>query len=236
MVGETYGHPQPDWGKTRRVIARLGLHEESSPRERSGKHARIIFKERHLIRRDERINGGVYPGENVREAIVVDDKKQPELASLYTGLIRKTKAMSQKTDIPLKHLLLDTVFKTVSEAMPYSEVGVEQIAREFHLQPDQKIGLNQYLIRKVGVCRHQALLAGYLLEKLVKRRHLGGKVSLDRNSVPGEGDHAWVRYTTTIGEVYILDVTNGFIGKLQDTVGNPSRWQYQRPEDRKKLH
>ena len=84
----------------------------------------------------------------------------------------------------------------------------------------------------MGVCRHQALLCGYLLEKLIKDERISGKVSVDRNFVEGLGGHAWARYTTDRGKVYILDVAQNYKGCLGDMTKKQSRWFYERPEDK----
>ncbi|EKD64692.1 MAG: hypothetical protein ACD_50C00323G0007, partial [uncultured bacterium] len=75
----------------------------------------------------------------------------------------------------------------------------------------------------------QALLAGYLLEKLTQEGILGGKVSVDRNFIEGRGGHAWVRYTNSREEVFILDPAQDYKGTLKDAPKNG--WDYRRPED-----
>ncbi len=76
-----------------------------------------------------------------------------------------------------------------------------------------------------------SLLTGYLLERLSKDGLVGGKVSVDRNYVQGLGGHAWVRYTNSGGEVFILDSAQGYIGRLDEMDESQKRWFYERPED-----
>ena len=109
--------------------------------------------------------------------------------------------------------------------------GVDQIHRRYGGIPDQKIGLNNYIRDGVGVCRHQALLCGYLLERLVAEHHLSGTVSVDRNQVEGLGGHAWARYTTSGDKVIVLDVAQDYLGRLNDMSQDQNRWFYERPKD-----
>lgn len=93
--------------------------------------------------------------------------------------------------------------------------------------------MDSYIIAGGGVCRHQALLGAYLLEKLIRDGKIGGKVSIDRNSVQNAG-HAWIRYTNSKGKVFIIDQAQKYIGLLNDTDKN-GRWFYERPEDFKEF-
>ena len=123
------------------------------------------------------------------------------------------------------------LFDLVKEKMPYNSAKVDSIHRNYGGEPDQKIGLNRYLKSHAGVCRHQALLAAYLLEKLVDDGYLGGKVSVDRNVILGLGGHAWVRYTTSWGKVVILDIAQNCFGSLDKLKKEGTHWFYERPED-----
>ncbi|KKT64107.1 MAG: hypothetical protein UW58_C0050G0002 [Candidatus Collierbacteria bacterium GW2011_GWC2_44_30] len=197
--------------------------EESTPENRYG-----MWQGRKIIGRDVAINGGVYLGGGVREAIVIDDEKQPELEELYQKLL---------LDIgdnggDFKSYALRAVFDLVSKTLPYSSKGVEKIFQDTGAIPDQKIALSKYLRRGVGECRHQALLCGYLLERLVKEEYLAGKVSIDRNFVEGRGGHAWARYTTRDGRVVILDVAQNYLGYLKDMKVKNRKWFYERPGDK----
>lgn len=67
--------------KTSDMIYRLRdnpFFEEATPESRNG-----IWQGRNIIGRDVPINGGVYLGGGAREAIVVDDNKQPRLDNIY---------------------------------------------------------------------------------------------------------------------------------------------------------
>lgn len=229
-----------EWNRTQIMENRLGLSPFLKRRffeERGKERLERIYQGRPVIHRDTRINGGVYLGAQPREAIVVDDSPAKDLIlrNFYKGFrlfsARSALRESRQKDLPVEPLLVQKVFETVAENMRYNRKAVENIARVYHLGPDEKIYLGVYLREGVGVCRHQGLLAGYLLEKLVGEGYLKGKVSIDRNTIPGKGGHVWARYTTPDGQAYIIDAAQGFVGKLEEAVGDDLRWFYERPED-----
>jgi len=192
------------------------------------------YQGRRQIHRDSKINGGVYltvsPIENmpISEACVVDDKTQPVLLRCY-GELRMRAELAQKQDnLPLNHVILDEVFQYVGEKLPYNLDFVKTFAS--NCEPGTKVALEVYIENQAGVCRHQSLLAGYLLEKLVNDNVLHGKVSVERNFIPGEGGHSWVRYTNSAGDVYILDPAQHFIGTLEEAKRGAC-WDYRRPKE-----
>lgn len=219
------------WNKTVAVEARLQKDvNQAKYFEEAGEEPdeTAKFKGRHLIGRDRPILGGVYVGAGAREAIVVDEK-HGELVPIYHELLAM-RAMAMKEGKGFKDDILKDVWQLVMDKIPYSEAAVESLAEESAGKKDYKEALDSYIIVRGGVCRHQALLAGYLLEKLISEGKLNGKVSVDRNSVPGKGGHAWVRYTNSQNKVFIIDPAQEYIGGL-DNVENTERWFYERPED-----
>lgn len=219
---------EPEWCRTihlRERVVRNPFYEEPDKESREG-----YFGGRHIIARDTPINKGVCLGGNEREAIVVDDEKDPVLGEIYQELLKRL-APAEASGTP-KLGLLDEVFKLVCEKLPYDADGVDNIVAKAGAREDKKISLANFINNKpkpAGVCRHQALLSAYLLERLIKDGKVGGKVSIDRNYVPGLGGHAWTRYTSRRGFVSILDPAQRYIGLLS-RVGE-MRWFYERPED-----
>ncbi len=216
-----------EFNKTHLVQERLmnnPFFEKATAENRNGR-----WQDRNIIGRDVAINGGVYLGGGSREAIVVDDEKQPELKKAYGQLKARIEALGGD----YKNNALNEVFQYVRDVMPYSQDIVDQVAANFHLEPDQKVGLARYLERGGGVCRHQALMCGYLLEKLKSDGYISGQVSVDRNFIPDLRGHAWTRYTNSRGEVFILDVAQNYIGPLKDITKEKYRWVYERPGDKK---
>ncbi len=214
-----------EWNKTRLVeerVKRTGFYEEKGFIRKEK-----IFQGRPIIGRDRKINGGVYLGESSREAIVVDDAKDPLLEKIYQELLKRRRDAELKGK-DFKDGVLEEVWELVNQVMPYDELRVQEI-NESLSEPDTKIYLSAFI--GGGVCRHQALLIGFLLEKLSKEGFVGGNVSIDRNYVPDQGGHAWARYTNSRGDVFILDSAQHYIGRLDEMSNDRSRWFYERPED-----
>ena len=204
------------WDKTEELRRRLNLRDLE----------RELYQGRHIIHRGSSIDGGVYLGQNQREAIVVDFKKDPKLRGLYEIIKDKSSEMG----VVKRGKILRTVFDTVKESMPRQDYeAVKEIIRKYGVQEDGKVSLGVFLEEGAGVCRHDALACSALLERFKEEGTIKGVASLDRNSTH-LGGHAWCRYTNSINEVFILDVAQNFLGRLEESL-NEDRWAYQRPED-----
>jgi hypothetical protein len=215
---------KPSWGNTRAIEARLSDQIE----ENVGADGQVQreFQGHHLISKDSQINGGVYPGANAREAVFVDEANDPELLAAYdTFLARLEDYKASYYDT--RRNMLSLVFAYVAEKMPSASRKVREQVNA--MGPDELVPLSHFL--DGGVCRHQALFAGYLLEKLIAAGEIQGKVSVDRNTMKALGSHAWVRFTDANNEVYILDVTQNFMSKLADIDPKKAPWPYARDED-----
>ena len=226
---------EASWDYTRMVkdIVPLEFTEEQQP---DGRWQRVeYFQGRRIIGRDTPIDKGVYMVAGTGEAIVVDSKKYPVLEEEYQKLLRKLLTQSKQTGHPVHTFALRQAYQTTAELLPYDLPGVEQLLRKMGVpeksNTPQKVDLSVFVQNRVGVCRHQALLAGLFLEKLHDGGHLLGKPSVDRNWVPGQGGHAWVRYTNREGQIFIIDPAMKYIGSLSD-VKTGTQWFYKRPEDK----
>lgn len=188
---------------------------------------------REIIGRDTKINGGVYMvadyfGQPRGEACVVDEMTQPPLQTCYQKLLTRAADYQKKTGMATSQFLLNMTMDLVEEVMPYNAAFVDKVVATY--TPGTKISLGSYVDHHAGVCRHQALLAGYMLEKAIQEGYLRGRVSVDRNFIPGEGGHAWVRYTNAQGQIYILDAAQHFRGTLEEA-NRLAHWDYRRSED-----
>ncbi|OGM56062.1 hypothetical protein A3E46_02855 [Candidatus Woesebacteria bacterium RIFCSPHIGHO2_12_FULL_46_16] len=226
-IGETRSRLPVEWDKTVLAIGRLkekGLYEEPDRESRRG-----YYLGRPIIGRDTPINGGIYVGGGEREAIVVDDSdKGSPLQAVYLELLQMRTAAVKRGE-SFKGAILSDVFDLVQKRLPYNRQKEFEIERKVRPMPDQPISLDVYLREKGGVCRHQALLAAYLLERLGREGKVRGKVSIDRNFVGGRGGHAWVRYVNSAGMVFILDPANGLISELRNIDPSLQRF-YERPK------
>lgn len=211
-----------EWDKTEIGVARV----QNTPFYAESKREKF-FKGRPIIGRDKAINGGIYLGASAREAIVVDDQKDQQLNDAYDELIKLRKKAQEHGETFKQGVLLDA-YNLVKRLIPYDLNNTDRIVESL-VEPDSKIGLSVFF--GGGVCRHQALLLAYFLERLVKEGYLKGKVSIDRNFVDGKGGHAWVRYTNSVGKVFILDPSQNYVGSLDDIERDDQKWFYERPEE-----
>lgn len=233
VPGQLEPVPGSDWGYT--------VNFEEYQR-RMGKDP-TTYQGRDIIGRDTKIDGGVYTGTYGGEAIVVDSKKYPDGINKLMQEV-KIRAFNEEKVAIDRGEVLRSVFNVVSEAMPYSKSGVQAlldgIAKDegrTKLADGTKVALDSFIQARVGVCRHQALTAGLLLEMLKDEGIIRGQVSVDRNKKWNPMDdkydgHAWVRYTSYSGTVMILDVAQGYFGRLEDSEGIRHGWDYMRPEDK----
>ena len=194
---------------------------------------------RPSIHRDSPIDGGVYEGSYGGEALVVDSQKHPEISQPpLEAVMDRVRRADGKID---KGAVMRAVYDVVNQTMRYDADAVERIFQEVGKgREGVKIALDQYILEGVGVCRHQALYAGMLLEALAKKGIIHGQVSVERNMVRDKGDkydgHSWVRYTNSAGAVFVIDIAQHRIGRLDDLMlareeGNANIWDYARPED-----
>lgn len=188
---------------------------------------------RPLIGRDTVIHGGVYYGIYGGEAIVVDPANDPDIYSNW---------MSAAADLiggPVsdERAALRAVFKTVSDRMTYSENGVQatlekvaQLSAGRESRDGDKVDLSVFMHEGVGVCRHQALACGFILEAFSSEGILRGETRVLRNAIKSPdpriyGGHAWTQYTTPSGFNIVLDVAQNYIGSPDNSAETP--WRYQ---------
>lgn len=202
-------------------LEKLGLMPPQEPE---------MYQGRPIITRDSpHINGGVY-FMNGFEALVVDDSKDEKIKAVYDEVFAEVQKL-KLTGFQYEKRVLKIVKKIVTRVMPYDHGDTR--AEKYH----QIYGDNRKLLLGLfigaGVCRHQALLAGYVIEKLIKQNVLPGKVSVDRNWLKDDPEgHAWTRYTTQQDEVYIVDVAQNYLGKLSMWIR--TQWPYARPDELEK--
>lgn len=187
-----------------------------------------------LIGRDTPIIGGAYFGCYGGEAIVVDPNSKPAVYSAWEQAVEDEATVKGKLD---KNYVLHAIFNTVKDKMRYSKPNVENLlGRIAHEQGEEsfvdgtKVDLSVFMNSGIGVCRHQALACGFLLERFVEREALTGQPRVLRNQMHSPdpsrtGGHAWAQYTTSGGQEVVLDVA-------QDYIGSPNHydstfWHYQ---------
>lgn len=197
----------------------------------------IMYQGRPVIGRKSKIDGGVYvvagwDGKNIGEAAVVDGESDEDLAKVYKILSADFPPGSTNRESP--ETVCNMVFAAAYNHIPYDMERTEALSDKLLDSGNEKIYLSAYF--KGGVCRHQALLAGWLLEKLIDQGIIKGTVAVERNFVPGRGGHAWARYTSESGQAYIIDAAQNFVGTLEQATKEVNenkiwRWDYRHPGD-----
>lgn len=175
---------------------------------------------RPIIGRESPINGGVNFGGHSREAIVIDDtgEYRPYYDNIYLELLRRRCAVAEEFNSGV----LVTVFNLVKENMIYDGEKIKTIETQYF--EDQFVNLGELIKEGVGVCRHQALLVGYLVERLKKDGYIQGNISVERNNIRGVGPHAWARYVNREGNIIIVDPAQDYCGLLESAPR--SAWAY----------
>lgn len=179
-----------------------------------------------LGRQSTSVDGGVYLGGSAREAIVVDGKSDA-IKGVYDSLNADLQSSLQRNETLLTRVILLKVMHKVQEVMPYNEVVAEKIGRQH--SGDKLVGLSTFLKERAGVCRHQGLLAAYLVERLIRDGYMVGGVGVERNTVPGMGGtHAWAVYKAPQGgveQVIVVDPAQSFVG-TKAQAQQEGRWDY----------
>jgi hypothetical protein len=233
-----------DYGYTHRVSD--DIHAAGKMHAYQDKHVEAgwgngMYGNRPIIGRDTPVNGGVYPvGTAKGEALVIDDEKYPkELNEVYDKVMSRLRNIDEKQfGMQALHNVLrgkdrtqqtlQQVYEVVAQTLRYDIPATDALASD-----NKRIALNVYISQGVGVCRTQAALSAYVVERMVNQGALEGKVSIDRNStrdVDGTGGgHAWARFRSADGQVYIIDPAQHFVGRISDRT--EKHWDYRRTED-----
>jgi hypothetical protein len=220
--------PRAEWDRSINMHDRMGsnpLYEEPDEEAPSG-----IYAGRQIITRDTPINGGVYLGSHRREAIVVDDAKHLDVYNeIYTRFADTVYTIAANIpDASVQQKVLMPALAVAQTYLPYSEFMVSRLTAG---SMDKKVNLATFIRHRAGVCRHQALLCGYLLERFQQDEELdpADRISIDRNKISGVGGHAWVRFISSDGTVYVVDPAQNVVAPLESI--DSSAWDYWRPEE-----
>ncbi len=187
------------------------------------RNGEAYYNGRHVITHKTPILGGVCMGEGEREAIVVDPKG-PRLLELYEKA--KKLAYDENKGRIRRSRVLSSVFDVARSALKYDDKRVDALTRRYN--NDTEIPLDKFIESGVGLCRHQALAAGALLELFKRDGIIRGVARIHRNSISGLGGHTWVHYASHDGTPVILDVAQGYFGS--PTGG---KWTYVPPKENK---
>lgn len=172
------------------------------------------------VTRDSEINNHV-SRHSTCEDIVVDDKEaghSEQYNELYAKLVEKLGGEGNMDVSNLKKKALNAAYDTVLEWMSYDKEFVDKMSDD---ASNGEINLSEYIKQRKGVCRHMGIAVAYLLERL-KRENPGtitGTVTYKRtmglDARGNRGGHGWTSYENSGGEIRVLDVAQGFIGRLE---------------------
>ena len=177
-------------------------------------------------RESETLRNGVYftPGS---EALVVDN-------SSYTTAETVNKIIERTESYPDTLEKLMVVEAGTAHFLRYDLDGTNKLS-EPYFQKGDLIGLSSYIENGIGVCRHQAILAGLTIEEMISQGRLDGTVGVERSrrfgGVNGEerDGHAWAVFKPSNslddrGD-YIIDPANRFVGTREEALKRGS-WKY----------
>lgn len=226
--------PQARWENTIRASERIRRTYPQLYEEPVGEAPHGLFAGRRIIGRNTPINGGVYVGSGAREAIVVDDRQYPQelmqVSQQLSAALERHVAGSGKNIFSYVYEVTKVNLGGSQKPETIERLIEQDVARITGARgPDATVPLNLFIKNRRGVCRQRALLAGYLIEQLIQKGKLKGKVSVDRNTIPGLGGHAWARYESPDGKaVIIIDPSLEYVGPIAKA---PKKvWDYNRPK------
>lgn len=165
--------------------------------------------------------------------------------ALYRRLENDTLRAALELGYLNRRNVLRAVFETVTQRLSYSKSGVQETLRREAVMRGQTslprgslVDLSVHLRASQGVCRHQALACGWLMQRFIAWGELSPVFSIDNNEIVSpqrelEG-HVWARHTEpglepSVG-VTILDVAQNFRGSLGDSFESAT-WNYGRPDE-----
>lgn len=179
-----------------------------------------------LGRKSRSVKGGVYLGSSAREAIVVDDTSVA-MQKAYDSIVSNVRQPHARQETLSVDDILTKVMHGVKEVMPYDHFKTQSISSRY--AQDKLVGLSTYLEGQAGVCRHQALMAAYILENLIQDGYLSGSVGVERNTIEDlGGTHAWAIYRAENASQYegiVVDPAQSFVG-TKDYARREGRWEY----------
>jgi len=134
-----------------------------------------FFHGRPIIGAETGVTGGIYVNAEPREAIVVDDSYgllRPIAARIRDNLLALPTGKSRKASA------LRLVVEATNRILRHDSAAVRELEDRHRVGPDRKVALDIYVAEGVGLHRHRALLAAYLLETLHGWGLLAGRFEL----------------------------------------------------------
>lgn len=188
----------------KRIEFKYGYEPHFSPQTPYG-----YFKGRHVIGENTKISGGIFVSPIAAETLVLDEK-YGILSEIYMKLIAKISLLDNQ-NVNYEYNVFSKVVSLTRETLRYSEESVDNIRKHYNLQQDEKVSLDLYIKKKVGVSRHQVLLASFLLEKLKEKFLIKGTFWID-STISEDVRTERLIFKSADGEIFRFDPTKG-LGK-----------------------
>ncbi len=163
----------------------------------------------------ESLAGGVYVGgPKAREAVYIPkiSDQTPALNGLYKQILQR---VSQRGSMAAQYILQDVVELVRSQISTQLSTGSDRVTAWLNancLNEDGLINLENFVQYQIGSSTHVALIVALLLETLIDRNVILGRVRVEENHQPGVGGHASITYTADTHEIQI-DPSRGYIGR-----------------------
>jgi len=125
-----------------------------------------------------------YPGKSSREVIIVDPNHAPLLEEA-------TQTLFQQVEKDILNNVISLIQEELFDLELSNEIELWELLGKQETFPE--VSLEVFLDAKIGVCRHFALTASYLIEQLIREGVLKGEVFLIREDTPF-GRHAWTLF------------------------------------------
>jgi len=193
--------------KRNRGSSTLNRFEEAAKRVQASRYFQScaerpygMFDGRFIIGEEPPIHGGVYIGPTPQEAIVIDEK-YGRLEPLYTQLLVRF-LNTQRDGSKVTEEIVPFIFEFVQEALELSVERASSIIRDQKIELDEKVSLDLFLLHRTGLPRHQVLLAGYLIEKLIGKGYLSGSFGFKSDFSYSNLEEEVLIYRSNSGETF----------------------------------
>ena len=179
-------------------------------------------------RNSKQLENGVYLTRG-SEALIADTNSQKTRGAIE-GVIALTQYLGE--DAPNEEIL-QIVESQVGKILKYNLDKTDSLSEPY--RGNKGIGISSYIEKGVGVCRHQAILAGLTMEEMIGRGILNGTTGVERNlrydakkKTPA-GGHAWAVFKPAGAqselEDYIIDPANNYVGTRKEAL-EKGGWYY----------
>ncbi len=161
------------------------------------------FRGRPMIGEETVVTGGIFVSAGAHEAIVVDEK-YGYLAQILENIFQLAEKR-EKEGKNFKQGILTDISRIVQHTLKFDPAAVTKLLKDKNIGADAKVSLDIFIQARVGVARHQVLLAAYLIEKLRKKGLLNGRFAFDPRIKKEHGEDERLFYINSVGKVFVVD-------------------------------